>query len=117
MPVRIIDVNKLESCEDLPEEPRKKKSMVLSFIGIILLLVDIVGMAYFSIQYGSMHNRPKNIQLISKGLEIGCIGSVVLLFVAFKFNRKNKPFLVFLGLWIAYIVWFMVAMSTGIPFF
>lgn len=117
MSVRIIDVNQLESCEDLPEEPRKKKSMVLSVIGIILLLVDVAGMAYFSIQYGSMHNRPKNIQLISKGMEIGCIVSVVLLFVAFKFNRKNKPFLALLWLWIAYVVWFMVAMSTGIPFF
>lgn len=117
MPVRTIDIDKLESCEDLPEAPRKRKSIVLSVIGMILLIVDVAGMAYFSIRYGSMHNRPDSIRLLSKILEVGCIGSVVLLFVALKFNKKNKPVLVFLGLWIAYIIWFMTAMTINIPFF
>lgn len=117
MPVRDIDVNKLESCEDFPEAPRKKKSVILSFIGITLLAFDIVGTAVFDIYYGAMHNRPYPVQIISKALEIGCIFSLVLLFVSLKFHKKNKPVITFLIMWIVYIVWFMVAMTVDIPFF
>ena len=117
MPIRPIDVNQLEECADLPEEPRKKKIIILSVIGAALLITDVAGMAFANLRYGSKKNWPDDLKFISKVLEIGCIASAVLLFVAFKFHRKNKSFYVFLGLWIAYIIWFMVAMTIDIPFF
>lgn len=117
MPIRKIDVDKLESCEDYREEPRKKKSVVLSLVGISFILVGVGGLTFFGLYYGQMGNRPNLIKVISKILEILCIASLVLLFVAFKFHKKNKPFLIFLFLWIGYLIWFMVAMTVNIPFF
>lgn len=116
MPIRDIDVNKLEECEDLPEAPRKKRSKILSVIGIVLLLADIAGMAFIQFRFGGLKERPDSIRIAKALLECGCIASAVLFFVALKFNRKNVPFFILMGLWIVYLLWFAIAMSTGIFF-
>lgn len=116
MPIRDIDVNKLEECEDLPQAPRKKKSMVLSVIGIVLLIVDIVGMTVINLKFGSAKERPEFVRVAKAILECGCIASAVLFFVALKYHRKNIPFFILLGLWAVYLLWFAIAMSTGIFF-
>lgn len=116
MPVRDLDINTLESCDDVPEAPRKKKSVILSVIGIVLLAADIIGMIIINMTFGWGKTRPDYAQNIVVILEIGCIASLVLLFVAFKFHRKNTPFKIFMCFWAVYMVWFIVAMSTGIPF-
>ena len=116
MPIRDIDVDNLEACADVPEGPRKKKSGIMSVIGIALLLADIIGMSIIKALCGDKSAWPGSIRITEAVLEIGCIGSLVLLFVAFKFHRKNTPFRIFMWMWIAYLIWFVVAMSTGIPF-
>ena len=116
MPIRDIDLDKIEACEDVPEAPRKKKSEIMSVIGIVLLCADIIGMSIIRASCGIKSSWPISIRIVEAILEIGCIASLVLLFVAFKYHRKNTRFRVFMWMWIAYLIWFVIAMSTNIPF-
>lgn len=118
MPVINHDVDKLVVNADVPEKTRKIRSVVLSVIGAILLVADVVGMSI--IKYINRNLEPgvqnPDTYYPTLFLEVGCIISAVLFFIAFIQHKKNIPFYIFAALWVMYLIYYAVVTTLGLNF-
>lgn len=122
MPTPQIDVDKLGVSADVPERVRRLRSVVMSIIGTVLLVTDVIGMLIVNHIRSGFDVATEVLEQVDGTyyaeiiFETSCVISLVLFFLAFLQHKKNTPFKIFSVLWVIYIAYFILAMSTGIKF-
>lgn len=116
MPIREIDVDQLEVSADTKESTKKLISMIMSVIGIILILMDVIGMIVIKNKYGFDSEDPMyaNLSFLFEG---SGVASLVLFIVSFVKHKKNMPFIILAILWICYFIYFVICMTFGFKFY
>lgn len=95
------DENELDVCKDeTPVEVKRRRSIILSVIGIILMLMDFIAMPILDSRH-ALHNNEDMVYFVhAMLLEGGVVASTALMILAFIFNRKHIPLYILIVLWL-----------------